>query len=151
MANLSDKILPSTINSAVTLANSAVQPGDSFDAGDLINALPAIDGSALTSLNSSSLSGALPAIDGSNLTGIPVGAVTAGLAVGAVGTYALCRQVVASTVQAPGATLAGSGLYYTSAEGNGSTTAPSGTWRIMGAITSGTQSKTNTSVWMRIS
>jgi hypothetical protein len=29
MANLSDKILPSTINSAVTLANSAVQPNDS--------------------------------------------------------------------------------------------------------------------------
>jgi microcystin-dependent protein len=48
MANLSDKILPSTINSAVTLANSAVQPGDNLDAGDLINALPAIDGSALT-------------------------------------------------------------------------------------------------------
>jgi hypothetical protein len=29
MANLSDKILPSTINSAVTLANSSVQPNDS--------------------------------------------------------------------------------------------------------------------------
>jgi hypothetical protein len=70
MANLSDKIIPSTINSAVTLANSAVQLGDNLDAGDLINALPAIDGSALTSLNSSSLSGALPAIDGSNLTGV---------------------------------------------------------------------------------
>jgi hypothetical protein len=29
MANLSDKILPATITSSVTLANSAVQPGDS--------------------------------------------------------------------------------------------------------------------------
>jgi hypothetical protein len=70
------------------LADSAVQPGDSLDAGDLINALPAINGAALTSLNSASLSGALPAIDGSALTGLPVGAVTAGLAAGAVGTYA---------------------------------------------------------------
>ena len=44
--------------------------GDNLDAGDLINALPAIGGSALTSLNSASLVGALPAIDGSALTGI---------------------------------------------------------------------------------
>jgi hypothetical protein len=35
-------------------------------------ALPAIDGSALTSLTANNLTGALPAIDGSQLTGIPL-------------------------------------------------------------------------------
>jgi len=55
------------------LAATAVQPTDSFDAGNLINALPAISGAALTSLNSASLSGALPAISGAALTGISSG------------------------------------------------------------------------------
>jgi hypothetical protein len=91
------------------LADSAVQPGDSLDAGDLINALPAISGAALTSLNSASLSGALPAIDGSNLTG--VGASTTA---GAVGTYVWATSA-ASSLQAPqfifGNTFAGTGLF----------------------------------------
>jgi len=43
-------------------------------ASSLLNgALPALDGSALTSLSSSNLSGALPALDGSALTGIATG------------------------------------------------------------------------------
>jgi hypothetical protein len=72
-------------------------------------------------------------------------------AVGSVGTYALMRQSVTSTARSPGDTRAGSGLYYTSAEGNGSTTTASGTWQVMGAITSGVADTTNTSLWLRIS
>ena len=96
--------------------------------------------------------------DGSALTGISttpttaqVGTATAGLAVGSVGSYALLKQTVTSAARSPGATRAGSGLDYTNAQGNGSTTSPSGTWRIMGAINSTTGIAANTSVWLRIS
>tara|TARA_B100000927_G_scaffold287761_1_gene281184 strand:+ start:785 stop:1600 length:816 start_codon:yes stop_codon:yes gene_type:complete len=41
-----------------------------FNAANLTGSLPAIDGSALTSLSSANLTGSLPAIDGSALTGI---------------------------------------------------------------------------------
>jgi len=41
-----------------------------LSSSNLSGALPALDGSALTSLTSSNLTGALPAIDGSALTGI---------------------------------------------------------------------------------
>ena len=41
----------------------------SLASGKLTGALPAIDGSNLTTLTSANLSGALPAIDGSALTG----------------------------------------------------------------------------------
>jgi hypothetical protein len=44
----------------------------SLTANNLTGALPAIDGSALTSLTANNLTGALPAIDGSQLTGIPL-------------------------------------------------------------------------------
>jgi len=37
------------------LADSALQPGDSLDAGDLVNALPAIDGSNLTGISTPAL------------------------------------------------------------------------------------------------
>ena len=127
---------------------------------NLTGALPAIDGSALTSLTSGNLTGALPAIDGSALTGISttptsaqVGTATAGLAVGAVGTYAALRQSSRSNQRLAGATLAGSGLFYTSFAGEIETgaTSPSGTWRIMGHIPSGYGLAENASVWLRIS
>jgi len=43
----------------------------SLSAPNLTGALPALNGSALTSLSAPNLTGALPAIDGSSLTGIP--------------------------------------------------------------------------------
>jgi hypothetical protein len=124
------------------LADSAVQPGDSLDAGDLTNALPAISGAALTSLNSASLSGALPAIDGSNLTGVS-GSTTAG----AVGTYAYLVETGIDTSISQGTSIAGSSLRY-SGHSNDSLTSstdnwsvshtsgganPSGTWQSMGS------------------
>ena len=67
---------------------------------------------------------------------------TAGAAVGAVGTYALCAKFTTGNLTA-GATIAGSSLRYAGGS-PGSTTAvlsgtPSGTWRIMG-YASGSQS-----------
>jgi hypothetical protein len=130
-----------------TLADSAVQPGDSLDAGDLINALPAISGAALTSLNSASLSGALPAIDGSNLTGVG-GSTTAG----DVGTYALAYNTTVALDF--GDTVAGSDVRPCAVTGNyGSNSFQSGTWRCMGhSINTGGSISTSTiTVFVRIS
>ena len=125
----------------------------SLTSGNLTGALPAIDGSALTSLTSNNLTGALPAIDGSALTGLPVGSATAGLATGAVGTYAMLYQTASMTSRLSGITLAGSSLRYTSANssGNPAWETPAGTWRLMGNLGAGTQKETNTSLWLRIS
>ena len=144
MATLSSKVTPSGVASAAqgALADSAVQPADSFDAGNLINALPAISGAALTSLNSASLSGALPAIDGSNLTG--VGASTTA---GAVGTYAYLVNTGVDTSISQGTSIAGSSLRYSGHSNDSLTTSdsnwsvshtagganPSGTWQSMGS------------------
>ena len=99
---------------------------------------------------------------------------TAGASVGAVGTYAYLRHTT-SADYAPGATLAGSNLRYAGVAlqnnlwvaytNNGAsdsptvavndTTAPSGTWRVMGVgsnITNGSNVATFTaSLWLRIS
>jgi len=74
---------------------------------------------------------------------------TAGAAVGAVGTYALLFDS-ATLTRNPGDTLAGATLRYTSADGAPTTTAPAGTWRIMGATTV-VNNRSSTSVWLRIS
>ena len=71
--------------------------------------------------------------DGSNLTGVG-GSTTAG----AVGTYALMWKTSAASATS-GTTVAGSGLRFASTFANSSSvgahsTAPSGTWRLMGSI-----------------
>ena len=82
---------------------------------------------------------------------------TAAASVGAVGTYAFLG--VDETVQlAPGATRAGSGLFYTyiydPAEGatevSGGADKPPGTWRLHGRISSPTNNSKKASIWMRI-
>ena len=97
--------------------------------------------------------------DGSALTGISttpttaqVGTATAGLAVGAVGSYALLQVSTSSdnVARNAGSTLAGSGLRFTNAASFTGAT-PSGTWRLMGQIQASTAGATNTSVWLRIS
>ncbi len=76
---------------------------------------------------------------------------TAGASVGAVGTYAF-MMATAAIDASPGATRAGSGLYFaavtdiTPSGGTGS-----GTWRLMGWSRSGVGSTGYTSVWLRIS
>jgi len=80
-----------------------------------------------------------------------VGLRTAGLAVGAVGSYALCRGPNTSLV--PGTTRPGSDLEYANADG-GSLTSPTvpGTWRLMGRTTggAGVTDVQRTSLWLRI-
>ena len=56
-----------------TTGVTAAEFDGTVDASNLTGTLPAIDGSALTSLTAGNLTGALPAIDGSALTGIDTG------------------------------------------------------------------------------
>jgi hypothetical protein len=72
----------------------------------------------------------------------------AGAAVGAVGTYALLRWATRTTAT-EGDTVSGSSLRYSSANGTTSGT-PSGTWRLMGSTSSGSDAG-STSSWLRIS
>jgi hypothetical protein len=89
------------------LADTALQAGDSLDAGDLVNALPAIDGS--------------------NLTGVGVSTTA-----GDVGTYTTGRPANYSTYTT-GATVAGSSLVVAS----GSSWYYSGGWQAVGTPSSG--------------
>ena len=69
---------------------------------------------------------------------------TAGASVGAVGTYAFLYITSSGTV-APGGTSAGSSLTY--GPNSAGSSSPSGTWRLMGNISS----SQGVSVWLRIS
>ena len=89
------------------------------------------------------------AVAGGDPTTAQVLNATAGASVGAVGTYAFLYDV-AEAGRAPGATLAGSGLRYTSASGWSGSTSPSGTWRIMGATVTASN-PSSASLWLRIS
>ena len=105
--------------------------------------LPDADGALLndaSSLDASNLTGALPAIDGSALTGIDTSPPTT---FDAVGTYGFFRYTPVSSTVSAGSTYAGSSLRAAGAgtglSNTGTTlktgtngSAPSGTWRAMG-------------------
>ena len=78
-----------------------------------------------------------------------VGLRTAGLAVGAVGSYALLRLLTPAGAS-PGTTHAGSALAYASANTSGGSNQPAGTWRLMGQTFTST-SHDSTSLFLRIS
>jgi hypothetical protein len=104
-----------------------------------------------SSLAAANLTGALPAIDGSALTG--VGSSTT---LGAVGTYALLRVYQNNTaIQDPSDTLGGSDLRYSPASGDSenSSPVPSGTWQVMGRSRGSNygESSSAVSLWVRIS
>jgi hypothetical protein len=80
---------------------------------------------------------------------IDVGAITASLALGAIGTYAFLKTEPLADATA-GSTKAGSALRYAGGNGGTDGTAPSGTWRCMGRTGSG-GATTGTTVWLRIS
>jgi hypothetical protein len=82
-------------------------------------------------------------------TGSVVQEGMASRATGDIGTYALLFSE-ASNVRNPGSTLAGSGLEYSTCNGNTTGTSPSGTWRCMGYSIDSTESRRVT-LWMRIS
>jgi hypothetical protein len=118
-------------------------------------------------VDAADLTGTLPALNGSALTNLPaptsadVGAATAGLSGGGVGTY-LFANTNNSTAYNLNDTIDGSSLLPTGAQtvdaapstariaGNGP--AQAGTWRCMGTrtTTSGT-STNNATLWLRIS
>jgi len=86
----------------------------------------------------------------------------AALGAGGVGSYAFLWHAANSGVRAPGTTVAGSSLRYANDGGNGaeagnSTTAPAGTWRLMGVNgwrnsgAGGFGGPHQTSLWLRIS
>lgn len=75
-----------------------------------------------------------------------VGLRTAGMAIGAVGSYALLQRTVANTAISEGASIAGSSLEYSGFEGDPASgvsalsvgtggSSPAGTWRAMGFAT----------------
>ncbi len=80
---------------------------------------------------------------------------TADLSAGGVGTYAQLHYPGNGTDRAAGFTIAGSSLRYAATLGNtSSTSAPPGSWRLMGAlhsysVTPKSSAFTNTSVWLR--
>jgi len=146
------------------LANSAVQPADSLNAANLTGTAAAINGSNITSLASANLTGALPAIDGSALTSISttpttaqVATATAGIAVGDVGSYALLSENGNNrTYRERGTTVAGStmkfGFVRSTGSRDGGGSAPSGTWRIMGAYSDVVSANDYpVTLWLRIS
>jgi hypothetical protein len=83
----------------------------------------------------------------------------AGLAVGVIGSYAFCNYNGNAAVRAPGFEIAGSSLMFAGMPGNtGGTVAPSGSWRLMGGLSSyptstpkgaGPPGHGTTSVWLR--
>ena len=104
-------------------------------------------------LEASTLTGTASAINGSNITNLPapssanVASATAGVSLGAVGTYALADNLGNSF--SPNDTKAGSGLRMCTVNGaiSHSYGALSGTWRAMG----NGSSTPNASVFLRIS
>ena len=118
-------------------------------------------------VDAADLTGTLPALDGAALTNLPapttaeVGTATAGLAAGAVGSYAFLSDLTNTTISA-GTTRASSNLYYagvgitpaanTNAYSAGQSGQPSGTWMVMGyAASNGNTGRNNTTLWLRIS
>ncbi len=83
------------------------------------------------------------------VTATTVGAATAGMSVGSLGSYALLAKYDGVAV-AQGATVAGSALRYASATIQ-STTTVSGTWRCMGVLPMYTSNGSNITLWLRIS
>lgn len=126
--------------SSITANSVILGNGTSALNGNLV--APGSSGNVLTSNGTTWTSAAIPAQTTSQVL-----TATSGASVGAVGTYGFMRY---STTAAPGDTVAGSNLYYTSiwdSAGGPASTIPSGTWRIMGE----NSNRIMASVWLRIS
>jgi len=130
-------------------------------AGDTMTGPLTLPG-APTATNHAATKGYVDSAIAAALTTGQVLAATAGAAVGAIGTYVLAWCSTDSGLN-PGDTVAGSDLRYANDGGNGgeagrSTTALSGTWRLMGSLGwrlgtsgyTGNNTPHKTSLWLRI-
>ena len=104
-------------------------------------------------LDASKLTGTASAINGSNITNLPapsssnVGSATSGLALGAVGTYAMLTY---NDSFGAGSNYSGNLNYSNTGSNDGVGGAASGTWKAMG-YSGGGGSTQRTSVWLRVS
>jgi hypothetical protein len=89
-------------------------------------------------------------LGGGAVTSAQVGAATAGLAVGAVGTYAFLRAGGVAGFIAVGSSVAAGSLFYTNAAGADAGGQPSGTWRLMGYINDSMGTVSTSSLFLRI-
>lgn len=125
---------------AITLNGSTGVTAAEFDG--------ALDASNLTGdIDASQLTGALPAIDGSALTGIDTAPPTT---LGAVGTYAVAITLASAGNITVGATTSGSNLVGVDNSGSGWNAwagTYSGTWRNMGINRMSSVTNENLGVW----
>ena len=111
-----------------------------------------VSGTNIKTVNGTSILGSGDIVISASPTTAQVGTATAGLSVGAVGSYAFLQTTAASNYDA-GTTLAGSSLRYAGTlrdisgqQVTWSSGTPSGTWRLMGYST-----PSGGSLWLRIS
>jgi len=111
--------------------------------------VPSTTGSGASGTWGISISG-----NAATVTSVPssqVGSSTAGLAAGAVGTYAMARNDSTTNPVTFGATISGADLKPANATGNNVGSALSGTWRCMGYALGESTSGNETTLWLRIS
>jgi hypothetical protein len=158
-----------TAASATKLATARKINGLDFDgSGDISISAPANGGTSAActgnaatatrlatarTINGVSFNGTANITISAAATAASVLAANAGAAVGAVGTYALLNHNVSKDL-APGASVAGSSLFYANVEGRPydlTRTSPGGTWRCMGRTRRYLGDDTQTTLFLRIS
>jgi hypothetical protein len=92
---------------------------------------PLVSGTNIKTINSNSLLGSGDIVIAASVTTAAVASATAGIAVGAVGSYAFAG-IVGDYITSPGGTRAGSTMRYAGSVTGNSGTSLSGTWRCMG-------------------
>jgi len=149
------RISASSVNAHVDLTSLSAS---NLTSGTVPSARLSLAESDVPTLTGNKISGGtFGSVNGSSLTSLPssapstsqVASATAGVAINAVGSYALLRKK--QDLQA--GDTASSGLAFNAADGTGSSNSnyPSGTWRCMGATRNTNNAGQYSTVWLRIS
>ena len=151
--NLTSGTVP---NARITLDADEIPdlPASKITSGSLGTArIPTLDGSKISG-------GTFGSVNGSNLSSLPasapsssdVGSATAGLSLGAVGTYGnLTFPSNSNLPKNQGDTISGGSIKWSNCHGHTNNVSPSGTWRILGRAFWNGQSEHRTSIFLRIS
>lgn len=152
----SNGIAARTSANTLTARTITAGTGISVTNGDGVSGNPTVTNSGVTSIVAGSnitISGGTGAVTINAASSAPTTAqvlsATAGASVGAVGTYAFCKDSTNATLGA-GNTRSGSVLQYSNANAVASGT-PSGTWRLMGYLNACGNVPGLVSLWLRIS